>query len=109
MTNPYEPRIFDGPAEHMPDRIKAAAGLHPDDDLAMIDMNHVRMIVVVTDDNNAHVGGPASNEEKIDLLLQVLDGIADHIMPTARPQLADLLAVILGLTDQDGRPKGGAQ
>jgi hypothetical protein len=71
----YEPRIFDGPAVVMPDRVKEAAGLAPDDYLGLIDMTRVKVIVAVTDDETAHVGGSASVEEKIALLHQVIEGL----------------------------------
>lgn len=71
----YEPRIFDGPALVLSDRMKEAAGLKPEDEISMIDMSGVLLIAVVTDDENAHVGGPATTPEKIYLLRQVLKGL----------------------------------
>lgn len=70
-----EPRIFDGPALVMPDSVKAAVGLKPADEARILDMSGVLLIVVVTDDEQAHVGGPATTEERIDLLQQVLAGL----------------------------------
>lgn len=71
----YEPLVFDGPARVVPDRIKEAAGLQPDDKLSMLDLSGVLMLVVVTDDEQAHIGGPATTPEQIVLLHQVLAGL----------------------------------
>lgn len=71
----YEPRIFDGPALVLTERMKEAAGLNPADHASMIDMSGVLLMVVVTDDENAHIGGPATTPEKIHLLRQVLEGL----------------------------------
>lgn len=69
------PMIFDGPALVMPDSVKPALGLKPEDHATRLDMSGVLLLVVVTDDEQAHVGGPATTAEKLDLLRQVLDGL----------------------------------
>jgi hypothetical protein len=73
----YEPRIFDGPTTVLPDHVKDALGFEPGAPVRALEMSGVRLILVVTDADrgNAHLGGAAPVEEKLDLLRQVLAGL----------------------------------
>lgn len=78
-TNEYEPRIFDGPALVMPEnlsrRVTQAAGLPAGAQLSMLDLSGVLLMVVVTDDEQMHVGGPTTPAERLELLRQCLAGL----------------------------------
>jgi hypothetical protein len=73
----YSPRIFDGPMTVLPNHVKDALGFEAGDEVRALEMSGVRLILVVTDADrgNAHLGGTAPVEEKLDLLRQVLAGL----------------------------------
>jgi hypothetical protein len=74
----YHPqRIFDGPMTVIPRHVKNELGFETGDEVRALEMSGVRLILVVTDADrgNAHLGGTAPVEEKLDLLRQVLAGL----------------------------------
>jgi hypothetical protein len=73
----YSPRIFDGPMTVLPTHVKNTLGFETGDEVRALEMSGVRLILVVTDGDrgNAHLGGSAPVEEKLDLLRQVLAGL----------------------------------
>lgn len=73
----HEPRIFDGPTTVIPDRVKVSLGFDAGSEVRAFDVTGIRLVVLVTDADvgNAHMGGAASTEERIDILRQVLAGL----------------------------------
>lgn len=73
----YESRIFDGPTTVIPDRVKESLGFDLASEVRAFDVSGIRLLVLVTDADvgNAHMGGAATTEERIDLLRQVLAGL----------------------------------
>jgi hypothetical protein len=76
-SSSYGPRIFDGPMTVVPRHVKNTLGLEAGDEVRALEMSGVRLILVITDADrgNAHLGGAAPPEEKLDLLRQVLAGL----------------------------------
>lgn len=76
-TDFYERRIFDGPTTVIPDRVKGSLGFDVASEVRAFDASGIRLLVMVTDGDvgNAHMGGAATTEERIDILRQVLAGL----------------------------------